>query len=783
MGLRAFRLVGSLRGLVGVLLAGVAMGGTASVLPQAAVAAGGCPNEQLRAENRSTGLPDCRAYEMVTPAEKNSALVNPMKQPTVAADGSSLAGESPEGFAGLSDDELGYLGKGSQAIYRFERTGSGWATAALNPPHAELQSIGVRDSVWGPFVVGRGPGSVSRLQLRGADGSLSEVGPLWPGPEENEGGEQAFTVVGAAADALNGVVFSLGESDLLWPFDSSLRAPSLYEYRGAGNASPSLVGVSGGAGSTVLVSQCGTTLGGGQLEEYNAVSEDGSHVFFTATGADRVDCGGTEPPVNELFARIDGTETVAISEPSVVDCPSCDTSAPMDAAFRGASADGSKMFFTTTQPLLGVDTSENLYMYDFDPPAGQPKVVRVSGGDGSVSEPTAEVQGVTRISEDGSHVYFVAHGVLTTASNGEGERAQAGAENLYMFERDTGYPLGHTVFVAELCSGEEFSGSVSDTQCPGNGGTYNGSDEELWGLGEAAGDLGRPVQATPDGRFLLFASYADLTAGDTSTARQVFLYDEQTGSLVRVSAGLEGFNNDGNVSGAELNGDLDARIALQYYGAAPYDGASSRGGALARSMSDDGSYVFFQSPVGLTPQALNEVRLGQEYAQNVYEYHDGRVSLIGSDSAVSHLAESVTAVPVLIGTSASGENVFFRTGDQLVSQDTDTRVDFYDARVDGGFPEPAEPAVCQGDACQGALAGAPVFGTPSTASLAGSGNLAAPVSTPVVAPRGLTAAQKLTRALRECLKQPKRRRHSCQVQTRRRYGHTASASKSDRRGK
>ena len=42
-------------------------------LPGAAAAGEGCPNEQLRAENNSLGLPDCRAFEMVTPPDKNSA--------------------------------------------------------------------------------------------------------------------------------------------------------------------------------------------------------------------------------------------------------------------------------------------------------------------------------------------------------------------------------------------------------------------------------------------------------------------------------------------------------------------------------------------------------------------------------------------------------------------------------------------------------------------------------------------------------------------------------------
>ena len=55
----------------------------------------------------------------------------------------------------------------------------------------------------------------------------------------------------------------------------------------------------------------------------------------------------------------------------------------------------------------------------------------------------------------------------------------------------------------------------------------------------------------------------------------------------------------------------------------------------------------------------------------------------------------------LIGTDASGRDVFFTTADQLVGQDTDTDIDIYDARVDGGFPAPALSPSCSGDACQG----------------------------------------------------------------------------------
>ncbi len=690
----------------------------AATAPGAALAGEGCPNEQLRAENNSLGLLDCRAFEMVTPSDKNSAHVERVTEPMVAADGSSLVGQTAEGFGGLTNDELP---TGGRAFYRFSRTGLGWVTTPLTPYRGQFWGIGLGglDSVWGPAE----QSSVMRLRLRGVDGSLSEIGPVWPpslGPNQGFNGVSPFDVIGAAAEAVNGVVFTITEPGFLWPFDSTIGQQSLYEYRGTGNASPSLVGVSGGAGSTALISQCGTWRGGSynihftEEEVRNAVSEGGGTVFFTAVGADSDACGGVQPPVNELFARIDEERTVAISEPTTADCVLCDTSAPADAVFQGASADGSKVFFTTKQSLLGHDTSGNLYEYDFDAPAGQ-RVVRVSGGDGSVSEPVAEVQGVPYVSEDGSHVYFYAKGVLTSGANSTGEHALAGGENLYVYERDAEYPAGRTVFVT--------------------------------GCGDASNG-----QVSPDGRFVVFTSACHLTAGDTATGRQVFQYDAQTGSMVRVSIGLEGFDDNGNAT----NG-LSATIIHQGEGSF----FSARGGALGRTMSDDGAFVFFQSGVALTPQATNG---------GVYEYHEGRVSLIAAEGE-------------LVGTSASGEDVFFRTTQQLVAQDTDTQWDFYDARIDGGFPVPMVRAGCVGDACQGPPTSAPVLGVPSSAVFAGGGNLAPPASTVVVAPRALTRAQKLARALKACFKQPKHKRHTCEAKAKKLYGHSSRAVKSDRGGK
>jgi Tol biopolymer transport system component len=90
--------------------------------------------------------------------------------------------------------------------------------------------------------------------------------------------------------------------------------------------------------------------------------------------------------------------------------------------------------------------------------------------------------------------------VLTKTPNGEGETAEAGAPNLYMFERDREYPAGRTTFVARLSS----------------------QDLEKWIRGVTLSTDGptggAPVDVTPDGRFLVFTSNRDLTPDDTSTA-------------------------------------------------------------------------------------------------------------------------------------------------------------------------------------------------------------------------------------------------------------------------
>jgi hypothetical protein len=672
------------------------------VVGAAPAAADSCPNAAFR-QGPSANLPDCRAYELVTPPLGNGWF--PFT--TSMLDASHLVFSSLGAPGSPVADPFG-----SGASYVAARTASGWVSTPIDPPASEYRYAEVigtplveQDGVSQDFseaLSGAVPLNAkpvdARLVLRRADGSFVEIGPTVPPatvaawqPNPNGGDYPSIANVLASPD-LSHVFFTSqnqqgqGLTDWLWPGDTTTTAfntQSLYEYTGTGNSAPTLVAVDD---SGQLISQCGAGLGdahiGGSGTNSQAISSDGSKAFFTAWGHEVGGCDGSlrAPPVDELFARVNGTQTVAISEPTPADCSACQTANPAEADFQGASLDGSRVLFLTTQGLLpgDTDTTTDLYMYDFNAPTGQ-KIIQVSaGGNGDATPGTgAGVQGVVSISQDGSHVYFVATGILTTDPNGQGQIAQAGQDNLYVYERDAAFPNGRTAFVATLSPND--SGDWSQSGGP---------------------------ETTPDGRFLLLPSSNNLTLDASGAGSQLYRYDAQTGQLVRVTVGEDGFNQNGNT------GD-------SFYDPAP-PGSPGPGHAVA--ISDDGSYVFFESPAALTPQALNDHPIDQfgDQALNVYEWHAGQVYLL-SDGRDTSLVFGGSGTS-LIGASPTGSDVYITSGDQLVPQDGNSQGDIYDVRIGGGFPAGQGAPACSGDSCQGALTVPPPSLVPGSSGFSGPGN-------------------------------------------------------------
>ena len=733
-------------------------------------------------------LPDCRAYELVSPPFKEGFPIEAVV--ARSGDGSRMLGGGLGAFAGTEvnqtegDEQGAFFG----TSYEFVRGSTAWSTRPLAPPASMfpeglLMSAdkSLKRTLWRLRSTAQPPGAYDlyvRTALEGGNSCpvgavaipgacLTRVGPTVPTGRSPHIEEFSRYFAGASSD-LTHVFVSKEPVQGQWKGDTTVSGKALYEYTGFGVSEPSLVGVRNERSveeeaalehktsineAADLISRCGTWLGSLESgDTYNAVSEDGETVLFTA---DECFEGPGEPPVNELYARIGRSKTVDVSEPSAEDCSACDTSTHVEGVFQGASADGTKVLFLSEQASLLPDAvGENLYMYDFEGPAHE-KLVRISS---AVTEPS--VRGVVRVSEDGSRVYFVAGGVLAGNKNAGGEEALTGADNLYVYEPDQADPShDKTSFVALMCSGVGESGVVPDLGC-------QGSDEALWSREDS-----RPAQATPAGRFLVFSSFAHLTSDDTSGIQQLFEFDSVTDAIARVSRGqlVEGgaecvatkiieerYNCDGNTASEVLTPFLTGEGFVNTVSAVKAQ--------TGTDISTDGSRVFFESADNLVPGGTPGLR-------NVYEYRDGNIHLI-SDGQDATLVGGETAVR-LLGTDASGADVFFTTSDRLVGQDTDSQQDIYDARTEGGFPGPMSPSVCVADACRASTTIQPVLPNAGSVTVGGGGNLSPPIepkSKPKV--KSPSRAQQLASALHACTKKPRSRRAACRARARGRYGAT-----------
>lgn len=699
-------------------------------------------------------LPEGRVYEMVSPVYKAGYAA--FEITAVAPDGESVAFNSQGGFAGLlstsSIDANEYVAR---------RGSSGWSTASLQPPFGGFEDVSANleyalsQGKIGPNVGSAGyEGTEQEYLLHGTTAPetvadwdvfggrvLEQVNGL-PGNGSQEEGASAdlcHVVVGLTGPLLAEAVDTQGQ---------------IYDFsRGCEGGEPSLrlVGLNNRSPvATPINRDCQVELGIGkdgylvseQESNLHAVSADGSEIFFTTSVVQGIECPNG---VHQLFVRLSGSRTLEVSRPLEAskpfggcvtggvpgEVPCAGAAERASAYFKGASVDGSRVFFTTTAPLTGGSEAQgrNLYMATIGCPAAEPSceaggrevtsLAKVSAG--SRPGEAAEVQGVLSVASDGSHVYFVAHGVLGEGANAEGHAPVSGADNLYVYEGASGGVPGKVVFVADLCSGPELSGTVEDVRCPStlesSSFTQARNDTGLWGPGPEAQTNSCPQASAgcEAGRFLVFSTYAELLKNDTDTGRDVYRYDAVAGTLERVSVGEGGADANGN------DNAFDASIAAGHMGYGAYNYLEYE--MSSRAISENGSRIVFSTAAPLSPDATNHLA-------NVYEWHkepgwsEGRVSIVSSGSSDQPSTGAVI--------SPSGRDLFFITSQGLVPQDTDGQGDIYDARLAGGFaPLPAERERCEGDACQGALTNPSPLLVPGSVSQAPGENLA-PVSEPVV---------------------------------------------------
>ena len=674
-----------------------------------------CPNAQLRAEQPSAlELPDCRAYEMVSPLDKNdSDAVNEGSDSIVRA---SLAGEA------ITYNAYGAFAEpaGSQyeSQYLSSRGSAGWSTKNITPPYKAHQTTlysAYRSLAFTPEL----SAGITETDVPLTSEALPEVEDLYVADlagasyqlvssNGNNSAHSAETpeVVGASND-LSHILFE--------------DAGKIYEWAD-GRLSVINEGMNAAAG------------GGSEYEAegsafWRAMSDNGARVFMTSSGE-------FDQPNRQLYVRenpeqpqspLSGEECTVPSDACTVEVSASqktngsDPHGPQSARYWGASVDGSTAFFTSCEKLTNEATAaslaattedpckpgtpgvgNDLYEYDLEKPAGErltDLTVNTKNTDG------AGVLGVVDISEDGSYVYFVAEGELAAD-------AVAGQPNLYL-DHD-----GAVTFIATLKPGGKAYG-----QNPGDSSDWSNGDPAL-----------NTVRETPDGTHLAFLSSMSLTGYDNEQAatgeceefegedgkcREIYEYDAGAGSesLRCVSCDPSGARPVGPSSFGDEEGNA----------------SSQREDYTPRSFSEDGSRLFFQSRDALVPQDSDGL-------QDVYEYEDGHVYPI-SDVTGGYESSFLDA-------SASGNDVFIATTDQLLPQDTDFRTDVYDARVGGGYPISTSPPTCDSaDACKAPVSPQPaVFRAPASSTFSGAGNLAPVVVVkPAVKPKAKPKAKQCRR--------------------------------------
>jgi len=653
-----------------------------------------CANEARRSEQQSGYLPDCRAYEMVSPPEKEGGNIAIFSAGTeAAADGSAAVFTS---FTGFDDPE----GMGSVAQYLSQRGpgsgGTGWSTHPITPEQDALpftqvlfgqlpqfEAAFTPDLSYGvyrsriPLTDDPWTSENTNFYLRGNLRNGTPVDQLLSGCPRCETDEEAVPAVppflrGFLAGASRDLSHILFESFLVLTPDAPafpgkpFGPMHLYE---SVNGKVRLVGVLPD-GSPAPTSTTGMRSSATHYP-LRMISADGERVFFEV------------PSDGSIYMREGGATTVQLNKSE-----RSEPESPQPARLFTASEDGSRAFFMTDEGLVEDDNnhSRDVYMYDLSKPEGE-RLTLISVDRQPADSHYAD--SILGASADGHYVYFASQGQLVA-----GQRPVPSDDGLYLW---------HDGVV-------KYIGALDGTAFP--------STNELW-MNSPEGEYAYPikesaVRITPDGRDALFISHGD--AGfkgrggfpgydqgtqctfDTSSGgpcRELYLYSADSGRLACVSCGAPGTTATSDALDTE-------KVSV---------GAAASNWHLSQALSDDGRYVFFD-----TGQSLVERDVNGEYDAYAYDTRTGQVHLLSSGTSSSG--------SYFLDASDDGRDAFFVTAEQLLGWDHDQSYDLYDARVGGGFAEPSPaPASCAGEACRGASSAAPPPPAAGSGSTQGKGNL------------------------------------------------------------
>ncbi len=399
-------------------------------------AVGACPNEAIRAEQQwAANLTECRAYEQVTPVEKNGVGV-PMREyitndTQVAPDGEGAYFAAEGAFPGAPTSIF-------ETMYTSRRGDGGWSTKSIMPPLLNIGGLDptdvaatsedlshsvvispmalTSDAVYGQYNVYLRDNATETYELIYT--SVRE-----PGVKEGRGtagGDSSFDKV------------LLLEPDALTPDAPDNGKLKLYVFSGGTLRLVSLMPDGSPAENSIYVRELAS------LERLGrTMSADGRRIFFS-------------PENDGLYVREgDRTKPISVSERTG------EVGEVKPAVFNDASRDGSIVYFTSRQPLtdeswsdsLNAGSSGSLYRYDLD--TGELLDLTVTSDPDNTFGPSVGGTFVPTASPDGSSVFFVAAGKLTPD-------AAAGEQNLYVWHED---PQTHARTLRLVMRAPSFSAS------------------------------------------------------------------------------------------------------------------------------------------------------------------------------------------------------------------------------------------------------------------------------------------------------------------------------------